>query len=79
MNVDTARVNILSLCSGVGMLDEGVRLALASIGIESRVVCHVERESSAAASLLARMETKTLFPAPIWCADVKEFDGSPWN
>ncbi len=61
------------------MLDEGVRMALEVSSIGSQVVCHVEWESCAAASLLARMESQTLHPAPIWCADIKEFDGSPWN
>ena len=28
---------------------------------------------------MARMEAKALHAAPIWCADVKEFGGSPWN
>lgn len=61
------------------MLDEGVGIALEFLGIECRCVCFVEREALAAATLLARMENQTLHPAPIWCGDIKEFDGSSWH
>ena len=64
---------ILSLCSGVGMLDIGVEEGLRHIGIDSRVVGFCERESYAAATLLARMEDSALEPAPI-SDDFNDFD-----
>lgn len=68
------RFNILSLCSGVGMLDEGVCLAVPG----ARTVCYVERESGAAALLLARMGDKALEPAPVWCGNLEDLDVGPW-
>lgn len=67
--------NVLALCSGVGGLELGVRLA---VGTTASVVCHVEREAYAAAVLAARMEDKILDPAPIW-SDVRTFDARPWR
>jgi DNA (cytosine-5)-methyltransferase 1 len=43
-----------------------------------RTVCYVEREAYAAATLVARMEDKTLDCAPVW-DDVTTFDGKPWR
>ncbi|NIU03711.1 MAG: DNA cytosine methyltransferase, partial [Gammaproteobacteria bacterium] len=74
-DVVDSEINLLSLCSGVGGLDLGVRLALPG----SRVVGYVEREAYCAAVLLARMADKTLDAAPIWCGDLGEFDGGPWR
>lgn len=56
------RPRILSLCSGVGQLDAGVRRALPS----ARTVLYVEREAYAAAVLVARMESGDLDEAPVW-------------
>lgn len=63
---------ILSLCSGVGGLELGLRAAVP----ESRVVGYVERDSFAASVLLARMEQEALEPAPVWCGDLSELDWS---
>lgn len=60
----------LHLCSGYG----GFELALRGI---ARTVCHVERDSYAAATLVARMEESQLDQAPIW-DDLATFDGRPW-
>lgn len=68
----------LSLCSGIGGLDMGVRFALEEAGVHVRTVCYVERESFAAACLVARMDEKALDTAPIWC-DVETFDCRPWR
>ena len=64
----------LSLCSGAGGLDLGLTIAIPGY----RTVGHVERETYAAAILVARMEEATLDPAPVW-DDVASFDGRPWR
>lgn len=42
------------------------------------MVCHVEREVYAAATLVARMADKALDQAPVW-DDLTTFDGRPWR
>ena len=64
----------LSICSGVGGLDLGIRIAVP----DARAVCYIEREAYAAAVLAARMEDGTMDQAPI-VLDLREFDGSPWR
>lgn len=68
-------ITIASLCSGVGMLDEGVRLGCAHLGIGTRVACYCEWEAYSSSVLLARMEDASLEPAPVWCGDLADFDG----
>jgi len=70
--------NILSLCSGVGGLDLGVKLALSYAGRSGRGVAYVEGEVAAASSLVASMEAGWLHPAPIW-SDMRTFDAKPWR
>ena len=70
MNVVTS----LSLVSGIAGLDLGLRLAIPGI----RVLGYVEREAYAAAVLLARMEDKSLEPAPIFCGNLEDFDARPF-
>lgn len=69
------RMNVLSLCAGVGGLDLGVELAT---GRTSCTVCYVEREAHAAAVLVARMEETLLAPAAVW-SDLTTFDGTEWR
>lgn len=64
----------LSLCAGVGGLDLG--LAIAEPGF--RTVGYVERDSFAAAVLVARMADQALCDAPVW-DDLVSFDGRPWR
>lgn len=71
----------MSLCSGYGGIDLGLRLAIPS----ARTICYVEREATVAAILAARFEDAgqagdvgTLDPAPIW-SDLRTFDGKPWR
>lgn len=64
----------LSLCAGVGGLDLGLHLAEPGY----RTVCHVERNSFAAATLVARMADASLAPAVVW-DDLRSFDGRPWR
>jgi DNA (cytosine-5)-methyltransferase 1 len=71
-NVDSSTLNTISLCSGVGMLDEGLHAGLEFLGIRSRTVMFAEREAFAVAVLAARMEEGSLAPAPIWFGDFTE-------
>ncbi len=64
----------LSLCSGAGGLDLGLAIAIPGY----RAVGHVERETYAAATLVARMEDASLDQAVVW-DDVGTFDGRPWR
>ncbi|QRI64473.1 DNA cytosine methyltransferase [Shinella sp. PSBB067] len=64
----------LSLCSGAGGLDLGLAIAIPGY----RAVGHVERETFAAATLVARMEDASLDRAPLW-DDVGTFDGRAWR
>jgi DNA (cytosine-5)-methyltransferase 1 len=68
----------ISLFSGVGMLDEGLRAGLAYLGVTHRTVCHVEREAHGAAVLAARMEEGSMDAAPVW-SDVCTFDAAAWR
>lgn len=62
----------LSLCAGYGGLDLGLHIAEPNY----RTVAFVERESHAAAALVARMEDAALGEAPIW-DDLRTFDARP--
>lgn len=66
-------LHALHLCSGYGGFELGLKLA----GVNTRTVAHVERDSYAAATLVARMDDKTLDRAPIW-SDLTTFDTEPW-
>lgn len=76
----------ISLCAGVGGLDLGLHLAEPPSrrckhhlpGGGYRTVCYVERNSYAAATLVARMADTSLAPAPVW-EDLKTFDGRAWR
>jgi len=67
-------MNGLAVCAGVGGLELGLRILWPGF----RTVCHVERESYAAATLVARMGEQALDQAPIW-ASLSDFDGKPWR
>jgi len=64
----------LELCSGIGGLSLGLRLAERA----ARTVCHVEREAFSAAVLVKQMEAGRLDPSPIW-SDVAAFDAGAWR
>jgi DNA (cytosine-5)-methyltransferase 1 len=66
-------VNVISLCSGIGGLDLGVRLAVP----DARTILYLEREAFAAAVLAYQMEQGALDEAPIW-PDLESFDGRPF-
>jgi DNA (cytosine-5)-methyltransferase 1 len=64
----------ISLCAGVAGLDLGLHIAEPRY----RTVCFVERNSFAAAAIVARMADASMAPAPVW-DDLKTFDGRPWR
>lgn len=64
----------MSLCSGVGGIELGFKLAVPS----SRAICYIENEAFACAILKARMQDEILDQAPIW-TDLRTFDGKPWR
>ena len=68
-------MNVLALCAGIGGLELGIGIAVPG-GV--RTVAYVERESYAAATLVARMEEQALDPAPVW-ADLTTFDARAWR
>lgn len=72
--MDCHSPTVLSLCTGAGGLELGLKLAIPG----SRTVCYVEGEAYAASVLAARMEDKTLDAAPVW-SDVRTFDSKPWR
>ncbi len=72
--MDSHTFRILSLCSGVGGIELGFKLAVP----KSRTVGYIENEAFACSILEARMQDKTLDEAPIW-TDLKTFNGKPWR
>lgn len=70
-NVDTTQINHISLCTGYGGIDLGLRRVLPSL----RTIAYSEIEAFAVENLLARMEAGQLEAAPIW-SDLKSF---PWE
>ena len=69
-DVDTTEITHISLCSGYGGIDLGLRRCL-----PLRTVAYAEIEAFAIECLLARMEGGQLDAAPIW-SDLKSF---PWE
>ena len=66
--------NVLSLCTGGGGLDLGIKLARPDF----RTVCYVEREAFAVSVLVAAMAIGGLDQAPVW-SDARTFEGRPWR
>ena len=66
--------NILSICTGIGGLDLGVKLATRN----SRTVCYVEREAKVVEVLARRIEEGRLDEAPVW-SDLRTFDCGRWR
>ena len=71
-DVDRPTLNTLSLCSGIGMLDQGLHAGLEFLGIGSRTILFAEREAYPVGVLAARMEEGSLPAAPIWFGDFTE-------
>lgn len=66
--------NVLSLCTGIGGLDIGLKLVVPA----ARSVCYVEGEAFAVAVLGSRMRDGYMDEAPLW-SNVRNFDGKPWR
>ena len=64
----------LSLCSGYGGLELGLKRACPNV----RTVAYVEVEAFACANLVAKMEQGLLDAAPIW-TDIKTFNAEPFR
>ena len=62
VDVATRSIRIASVCSGVGGIDLGLKIAIPN----SRTVLYCEKEAFPAAVLVARMEEEILDSAPIW-------------
>lgn len=69
-----AHPRILSVASGGGGLDRGVRLAYPG----ARTICYVENDAAACAVLVESARNGWLDDAPVW-TDARTFDGKPWR
>ena len=67
-------LNIMSICAGIGCLDSAIGLAASG----SHTVCIIERDSCAAATLVAWLEDSPMGAPPVW-DDISTFDGIPWR
>lgn len=67
-------VRVVSLCSGIGALDLGVRLAVPG----ARTILYVEREITAVGVLASRIRDGRLDDAPVW-ADLSSLDARQWR
>lgn len=72
--MDLPAIRAMSLCTGGGGLDLGLRLAVPA----ARTVCYVENEATAIQVLVRRMQEGFLDQAPVW-TDLRSFDGVPWR
>ena len=71
---NTQEFTCLSLCSGYGGLELGLKRACPNV----RTVAYVEVEAFACANLVSKMEKGLLDAAPIW-TDIKTFNGWPFR
>jgi len=70
---NTQEYTCLSLCSGYGGLELGIKRACPAL----RTIAYVEIEAFAVANLVSKMEQGFLDAAPIW-TDIKSFDAEPF-
>ncbi len=73
-NTEQSTFNAISLCTGYGGLELGLRGVIKGL----RTVCYVEIEAFAVANLVSKIEAGKLDAAPIW-TDIKTFDGRPFR
>ena len=72
--MDITETTHISLCSGYGGIDLGLRRVLPDV----RTVAYVEIEGFACANLVEKMEQGSLDAAPIW-TNLKSFDAKPFQ
>jgi DNA (cytosine-5)-methyltransferase 1 len=72
--VDITETTHISLCSGYGGIDLGLRRVLPDV----RTIAYVEIEAFACANLVEKMESQQLDEAPIW-TNLKSFDAKPFQ
>ena len=71
--VDTKEFRCISLCTGYGGIELGLRRVIPNL----RTVAYVEIEAFAVANLVAKIEAGLLDAAPIW-TNLKTFNGGPF-
>lgn len=72
-------IHTISLCTGLGGLDLGLREGFRRLGItDPRTVCYIEREAYPVSLLEKKMLQGTMDLAPIW-SDLTTFNGSDWR
>lgn len=71
---NTQEYTCLSLCSGYGGLELGLKRACPNV----RTVAYVEVEAFACANLVSKMEAGFLDTAPVW-TDIKTFNAEPFR
>ena len=67
-------LRIAGVCSGTGMLEYAIQAALEVRGIESSIICHIEREATAAA--ISVVFGQAAGHEPLVYSDMSEFDGT---
>ena len=72
-HVDITETTHISLCSGYGGIDLGLRRVLPDV----RTIAYVEIEAFACANLVEKMESEQLDAAPIW-TNLKSFNAKPF-
>lgn len=75
--IEDSTVNIAGFCSGTGMLEEAVAIALRERGLRTASILHCEREASAASAIVG-IEKASGNRSAIW-DDIATFNGSPWR
>ena len=70
----TEELKVLSLCTGYGGIERGIRLT----GQKLRTITHVEIETYAIANLVSKMGSGEMDPCPIW-TDVKTLPTEPFR
>jgi DNA (cytosine-5)-methyltransferase 1 len=66
--------NVLSLCTGIGGLDIGLKITVP----EARTACYVEVDQQCQELLVTRMGGGVLDAAPVW-GDLKRLDAGRWR
>lgn len=74
MDITQEPQRIISICTGIRGLEQGLELA----GITIQPIVYVEIEAVLCANLVTGMEAGILAPTPIW-TDVKTFNGRPFR